>query len=105
MFFFVYGNELYCVRVGISGRRPLVYAAYSYSSNDALPYVPGQKYHTITRDQYYWLHDHRVCNVSFVDNVFPDNSGNLECRTHNTTFKLFDRDRDFIPDPWDDREV
>ena len=104
MFFFVYGDEYYCVRVGFTGQRPLVYAAYSYAAEDELPYVPGQVYRNITKPQYERLHNHSYCNVSYIEDAFLDHSGNLECRTHHILYKFFDNGN-LIFDPWYDRQV
>lgn len=106
VFLFVYGTEHYCVRVGFSGQRPLVYGLYAYNAQDQLPSVPAQTYRTISKEQYEWLRAHLLCDVSFVEGEFAGRVGNLECRTHGIHFRLFD-DSPVIPsyDLWDDRLV
>ena len=104
VFFFIYGTEHYCVRIGFTGSRPLVYAVYRYNTGDMLPLVAGQTYRSITAEQYDWIMDHRMCDVSYVEGIWAGRSGNLECRTHGSHFKLFSSDP-VIPDFWDERQV
>jgi hypothetical protein len=103
VFRFTYGIKHYCVRVGF-GSRPLVYAVYMYDREDALPNVPGQIYRPINSEQYDWLLNHLMCDVSYTEGDWPGRTGNLQCRTHGSFFKLFD-DAPIVCDWWDDRQV
>jgi len=103
MDFFVYGTEFHCVRVGF-GSRPLVYAVYKYDREERLPSVPGQVYRTINVEQYDWLLHHLKCDVSYAEGDWPGRTGNLQCRTHGSFFKLFGDDP-IVCDIWDERLV
>jgi|SRR5665213_520702 len=101
---YIQGTGYYWVRVGFTGRRPLIYAIYSSWSQDAgLPVVPGQIYRPITQDQYEWLCNHLSCDISYIHKELDWGCG-LECRTHRELYNLI-KDDSFSSDLWDDRQV
>jgi hypothetical protein len=104
IFLFNYGTEKFCIRIGFTGCRPLVYAIYMYNESDELPFVQGQTYRNITKDQFEWVRNHLTCDVSFVSGEYPDRIGNLECRTHGAHYHLFDLSP-VHADLWEDRQV
>jgi hypothetical protein len=100
---YIYGSGYYCVRVGFTGRRPLIYAIYSLNGLDGVPVVPGQIYREITQDQYGWLCNHLNCDISYIHHERGWGCG-LECRTHREFYHLI-KDDSFVSDLWDDRQV
>jgi len=105
IFLFVYGTEHYAVRIGFSGQRRLVYAIYSYDYEEQLPAISGQTYKMITKEQYEWLRAHLLCTVTFVEGDYIGRTGNLECRTHGSHYRLFDDSPVHGSNLWDDRLV
>lgn len=105
IFLFAYGTEYHAVRVGFTGQRPLVYAVYAYNLEGELPYIQGQTYKRITKDQYEWLRGHLLCDVCHISGEWAGRDCNLECRTHGCHYKLFDEDPGYFPDLWDERLI
>lgn len=101
---YVYGTEKHVIRIGFTGCRPLVYAIYVYNDQSELPFMQGQTYRNITRDQFEWIRNHLSCDVSYIYGEYPGRSGNLECRTHGAHYQLFDMNP-VCADPWEDRQV
>jgi len=104
LFIFTHGTERHCVRIGFSGQHPLIYAAYTYDNEQQLPFIHGQSYRDITREQYQWLVEHLACDVVYV----PGQRGlanSLECRTHAVYYKLFSEEPIGLSELWDERLV
>ena len=104
IFLFVYGTTYHCIRIGLTGQRPLIYAVYAYDDQEQLPLIEGQTYRNITEGQYEWLRSHMSCHVSFVPGFWSNLDGNLECRTHGLFYHFF-LDDPIILDPWEERQV
>ncbi len=103
--YYIYGTEKYCVRIGFTGVRPLIYALYVFDSPRDLPAIAGQMYKSITEDQYEWLRNHINCDVSYLETDCPGKLCDLECRSHKVFYNVFDSSASFIPDCWDDRQI
>jgi hypothetical protein len=104
VFLHISGSERHSVRIGFSGQRPLIYAVYVHNTEEDLPYIHGQSYRDITRDQYEWLLNHLACDVVYV----PAQRGlanSLECRSHDLCYKLFSNEPIKLPELWDERQV
>lgn len=104
LFLFTHGTERHCVRIGFSGVRPLIYAVYAYNDEAQLPYIHGQSYRDITRDQYEWVLNHLACDVVYVPGL-RGMANSLECRTHDVHYKLFSEEPVSLPELWDERLV
>lgn len=100
---FSYGTEHCCVRIGLQFcLHPLVYAAYTYNYDSALPNIPGQTYRGISRSQYDWLLNHLMCDIRFSEETAGWPS--LECLNHKLRYSVFDNEESSW-DGWEDRSV
>lgn len=104
VYLFISGDELYYVRIGFIGTRPLVYAVYAASKTTVLPDIKGNMYRSITPLQYEWVRNHLNCDVSYIPGNWLGMDGNLECRTHRCSYNIF-TDDPMLVDLWEERQV